>query len=93
MWTAPDSTPLRPSLLSDASRQHYLKVLGEQGLNQVLSTTNWCGRGYPAAGLPQRIADRWIGTDVWPCCVSLTAVDVAPTVIGATFKIVPVSQA
>ncbi len=81
LWTAPDGTPVRPSLLSPASRRYYLKVLGEQGLNQVLSTTNWCGRGYPAAGLPQKISDRWIdpatgkvsvagreyGQDVRPC--------------------------
>lgn len=81
LWTAPDGTPVRPDLLSPASRDHYLDVLGQQALNQVLSTTNWCGRDYPAAGLPQLISDRWIdpatgkvtapgrdyGQDVRPC--------------------------
>lgn len=81
LWSAPDGTRVRASLLSAGSRRHFRTALGEQALNQVLSTTNYCGRGYPAAGLPQRISERWIdpetgmikipgreyGQDVRPC--------------------------
>jgi len=81
LWTAPDGTRVTKALLSDSSRAFYLKTLGEQGLNQVLSTTNWCGRAYPAPGIPQVTPERWInqadgtvkvdhrvyGQDVRPC--------------------------
>ncbi len=81
LWTAPDGTRVTKDLLSASSREFYLKTLGEQGLNQVLSTTNWCGRAYPAQGIKQRTAERWInpadgtmkvdhrvyGQDVRPC--------------------------
>ena len=81
LWTAPDGTAVTGALLSDASRRFFLQELAEQGLNQVLSTTNWCGRSYPAPGIPQLTSDRWIdpadgtmtvdgrvyGQDVRPC--------------------------
>ncbi|GAA1683993.1 hypothetical protein GCM10009765_36720 [Fodinicola feengrottensis] len=81
LWTAPNGTAVTKALLTDSSRAFYLKELGDQGLNQLLSTTNWCGRAYPAQGLPQKVADRWInpadgtmtvdgrvyGQDVRPC--------------------------
>jgi hypothetical protein len=81
LWKAPNGTPVNRSVLSDASRAYFQKELGEQGLNQVLSTTNWCGRAYPTPGIPQKIADRWVnpttgtvtadgrvyGQDVRPC--------------------------
>jgi hypothetical protein len=81
LWHAPNGTPVTKSLLSNASRQFFLAELHDQGLNQVLSTTNWCGRGFPAPGIPQRTPARWInpttgtmtvdgrvyGQDVRPC--------------------------
>ncbi len=81
LWHAPDGTRVTKALLSDSSRAFFLKELHEQGLNQVLSTTNWCGKSYPAPGIPQRTAERWInpvdgtmtvdgrvyGQDVRPC--------------------------
>jgi hypothetical protein len=81
LWTGPNGTAVTSALLSAESRQFFLRELSEQGLNQVLSTTNWCGRSYPAPGIPQRTADRWIdpadgtmtvdgrvyGQDVRPC--------------------------
>jgi hypothetical protein len=81
LWKAPDGTPVTRDLLSASSRQFYLSKLGDQGLNQVLSTTNWCGRAYPAQGIPQVTPQRWInpadgtvtvegrvyGQDVRPC--------------------------
>ncbi|MGH3662285.1 MAG: serine hydrolase [Micromonosporaceae bacterium] len=81
LWNAPDGDPVTNDVLSASSRKFYLNTLGEQGLNQVLSTTNWCGRNYPAQGIPQRTDKRWIdrqdgtmtvdgrvyGRDVRPC--------------------------
>ena len=81
LWTAPNGTVVTKTVLSDSSRAFFLQILGDQGLNQVLSTTNWCGRAYPARGIPQRTPDRWInpadgtmtvggrvyGRDVRPC--------------------------
>lgn len=46
--------------LSEASRSLLHRMLSEQGFNEVLSTSNWCGRSYPAPGIPQRVPQRWI---------------------------------
>ncbi|GAA0352805.1 class A beta-lactamase-related serine hydrolase [Actinoallomurus spadix] len=62
-WTAPNGKAVTSDVLSRSSREFFLKELGEQGWNNVLSTTNYCGYTYPAAGMPQRIAQRWIGPD------------------------------
>lgn len=63
LWQAPDGSEVKRDVLSESSRAFYLKALGEQGLNQALSTTNWCGRDYPAPGIPQQTPDRWINAD------------------------------
>jgi hypothetical protein len=56
-------------------------LLGQQGFNEVLSTTNWCGATYPVQGMPAKVPGRWIdpndgtvtvhgipyGYDVRPC--------------------------
>ena len=47
-------------LLSEPSRRLLLSLLGEQGLHEVLSTTNWCGRSYPGRGIPAQVPTRWI---------------------------------
>ena len=60
LWTAPDGTGVTREALTAGSRAFFLRTLHDQGLNQVLSTVNWCGRGYPAAGIPHRVASRWI---------------------------------
>ncbi len=82
LWHGPDGTAVTAAgTLSAGSRALLLRLLGEQGFNEVLSTTNWCGRDYPGAGIPQRVAPRWIdpatgtvtvdgipyGQDVTPC--------------------------
>ena len=63
LWTAPNGQPVTKNVLSDSSRALFLAGLGQQGWNWMLSTTNYCGRDYPAAGIPQVVADRWIGAD------------------------------
>ena len=55
---------MRPSeLLTDRSRRFLLSLLEQQGLHEVLSTTNWCGLPYPGQGIPARVPERWIGVD------------------------------
>jgi len=70
--------------LSWRSRALLKQLLVEQGFNEVLSTTNWCGREHPGPGIPQRVDDRWTdprtgvvtvqgvpyGQDVRPCNAS-----------------------
>jgi hypothetical protein len=63
LWTAPNGQPVTKDVLSDASRALFLSELGQQGWNWMLSTTNYCGRDYPAAGIPQTTDPRWIGPD------------------------------
>jgi hypothetical protein len=62
-WTAPNGSPVTGEVLSSASRQVFKKLLDEQGFNDMLSTTNRCGSTYPAAGIPQRVASRWVAAD------------------------------
>jgi CubicO group peptidase (beta-lactamase class C family) len=63
VWTAPDGHPVTSAVLSDASRQLFVSELGQQGWNWMLSTTNYFGAPYPAAGIPQRTASRWVAAD------------------------------
>jgi beta-lactamase class A len=62
-WTAPNGKPVTRDVLSTSSRRTFKDELGQQGFNDVLSTTNWCGAGYPAPGIPQLTAARWIAAD------------------------------
>lgn len=63
VWTAPNGRPVTSAVLSPASRQFFKNELAQQGFNDVLSTTSWCGADYPAPGIPQLTADRWIAPD------------------------------
>jgi Beta-lactamase enzyme family len=81
LWHTPEGRPVRSDVLSRSSRKLLFDLLAQQGWNDVLTTANWCGRGYPADGLPSRVADRWVdpqtgtvtvagkafGQDVRPC--------------------------
>jgi hypothetical protein len=81
LWVTPDGTAVTRDVLSTGSRRFFIRTLGEQGHNEMLSTTNWCGRAYPAPGIAQVTAQRWIdpvtgtmnvgglayGQDVRPC--------------------------
>ncbi|WP_329429634.1 class A beta-lactamase-related serine hydrolase [Streptosporangium sp. NBC_01495] len=62
-WTAPGGRPVTGEVLSPASRQLFSRLLGEQGFNDMLSTTNRCGDAYPAPGIPQQVASRWVAAD------------------------------
>ena len=60
LWHAPDGQPVTANLLSSSSRAFLTSLLAQQGFNDELSTTNWCGLPYPATGIPQLVAARWI---------------------------------
>src|SRR3569833_2838600 len=62
-WTTPGGKPVTSDVLSRPSREFFMQELGDQGWNNVLSTTNYCGHPYPTKGMPQRISQRWIGSD------------------------------
>ncbi|HUR07560.1 MAG TPA: hypothetical protein VM347_33800, partial [Nonomuraea sp.] len=63
LWTTPVGTRVSAALLSRASREFFLSRLRNQGMNVTLSTTNWCGAGYPAPGIAQLTPPHWIGAD------------------------------
>jgi hypothetical protein len=63
LWTAPGGTPVTSAILSPSARRLVRHELGQQGWNWMLSTPNYCGAGYPAPGIPQVIAQRWIAPD------------------------------
>ncbi|WP_157018184.1 serine hydrolase [Cryptosporangium arvum] len=60
LWTTPKGAPVTIGTLSRESRAVIHRDLTEQGLNQALSTANWCGRDYPARGIPQSVPSRWV---------------------------------
>ncbi|MEV5749521.1 serine hydrolase [Actinoallomurus sp. NPDC052308] len=63
VWTAPNGKAVTSDVLSPSSRAFFKKELADQGMNDVLSTTNWCGADYPAPGIPQVVPSRWIAAD------------------------------
>jgi hypothetical protein len=63
LWTTDDGKPVTAAELSPASRAFFLGTLADQGHNEMLSTSNWCGRAYPAQGIPQQVPSRWIRPD------------------------------
>jgi hypothetical protein len=82
LWRAPDGQKVRADdVLSPDSRGILLGLLADQGWNDVLTTSNWCGRSYPGEGIPSLVAGRWVhpgtgkvsvsgkdfGQDVRPC--------------------------
>lgn len=63
VWTAPNGTPVTSNVLSPSSRAFFKSELGQQGYNDMLSTSNYCGASYPAPGIPQVVPQRWIAPD------------------------------
>jgi Beta-lactamase enzyme family len=63
LWTTPEGRPVTRDELSTSSRRFFARTLGDQGHNEMLSTTNWCGRDYPVQGIPQVTPSRWVETD------------------------------
>jgi hypothetical protein len=81
-WTTSEGRRVIADRVLGPEYQAWLRQdLGEQGFHEVLSTTNWCGAGYPVQGMPAKVPGRWIdpkdgtvtvhgipyGYDVRPC--------------------------
>ena len=60
MWQDANHKPVTAKLLSDSSRAFAKKLLSEQGFNDALTTANFPGAKNVHAGIPSRVADRWI---------------------------------
>jgi hypothetical protein len=59
-WDGADNKPVTAKVLSDESRAFFKKVLSEQGFNNGLTTANFPGTANVPAGIPSRVAERWI---------------------------------
>ncbi len=68
-----DGSRVTRTALSPGSRAVLKAALADQGFNEVLSTTNWCGHRlpaefgyapeYPARGIPTATPQRWLDAD------------------------------
>jgi hypothetical protein len=81
LWRTAAGKPVRADVLSPDARGLLFGMLADQGWNDILTTSNWCGRSYPTEGIPSLVADRWVdpgtgtvsvadkafGQDVRPC--------------------------
>ena len=81
LWRTPEGREVRADVLSPRSRRLLKRMLAQQGWNDILSTSNWCGREYPQQGIRSTVAARWVdpetgtvtvaeknfGQDVRPC--------------------------
>jgi hypothetical protein len=74
LWRSPTGRRITARELSPSSRRFLKYVLSEQGFNEVLATTNWCGatlgpnfpdagRVYPEPGIPTATPARFILPD------------------------------
>lgn len=84
LWKRPNGTPVTASLLSTSSRAYLKSLLDDQGYNEALSTSNFCGAPNTRPGIPAGVPSRWIdpatnmaivdgysyGADVRPCVQS-----------------------
>jgi beta-lactamase class A len=60
LWLDANKKPVTAKFLSDESRAFLKKTLGEQAFNEALSTANFPGGKNVRAGIPSRVAERWI---------------------------------
>ncbi|MEV1116307.1 serine hydrolase [Actinosynnema sp. NPDC049800] len=63
LWTTDAGRLVTRNELTEASRVQFIKSLGNQGHNEMLSTTNHCGRDYPVQGIAQLTPPRWVQPD------------------------------
>lgn len=60
LWQSPEGQQVTAGFLSDSSRAYLKQLLGDQGFNEGLSTANYPAAPNIQAGLPSRVAARWI---------------------------------
>ena len=59
-WMGANGQPVTAKLLSDSSRAFLKKLLLDQAFNDALTTANFPGAKNVRAGIPSRVAGRWI---------------------------------
>lgn len=59
-WRGADGKAVTAGLFSDASRRFLKRLFSDQGLNDALTTANFPGAKNVRAGIPSRVAERWI---------------------------------
>jgi hypothetical protein len=62
-WKDANGRPVTAAILSDSSRAFFKKLLSEQAFNDALSTANFPGAPNVRAGIPSRVAARWLSPD------------------------------
>jgi hypothetical protein len=81
LWLRPDGQPVTAAMLSSSSRTYLKSLLDDQGYNEALSTSNFCGAANTRPGIPAGVPSRWVsatdgtvtvdgypyGHDVRPC--------------------------
>lgn len=60
LWHDAEGKPVTANFLSDSSRKYLKQLLGDQGLNEALSTSNLPGMKNVSPGIPSKVASRWI---------------------------------
>jgi hypothetical protein len=59
-WKGANGQPVTSAILSDSSRAFFKKLLSEQAFNDALTTANFPGANNVRAGIPSRVATRWL---------------------------------
>ena len=60
LWRGADEQPVTAEFLSEASRQYLKQLLGDQALNEALSTSNLPGVTNVRPGIPSVVSPRWV---------------------------------
>jgi hypothetical protein len=60
LWAGANDKPVTSAFLSNSSRRHLMQLLGDQGLNEALSTSNLPGAKHVRPGIPSVVSPRWI---------------------------------
>jgi hypothetical protein len=63
LWNRPNGVPVTAAELSATSRAYLKSLLADQGFNEALTTSNFCGAANVTPGIPSRVPLRWIGAD------------------------------
>lgn len=62
LWLDANKKPVTAKFLSDDSRAFLKKTLSEQAFNNCLTSANMTGTKNVCAGIPSRVAERWINS-------------------------------
>jgi hypothetical protein len=63
LWRRPDGNRVTSAELSASSRAYLKSLLGDQGFNEALTTSNFCGAANTRPGIPSVVPMRWINAD------------------------------